>query len=72
MRNKNCNFALRLKRNAMDKLTYDEALCTILSKICTPIAKRKDQELYDCGIIVKNKLIENGTWQKVMDFNSKH
>ena len=56
----------------MDKLTYDEALCSILSKICTPIAKRKDQELYDCGIIVKNKLIENGTWQKVMNFNGNH
>ena len=56
----------------MDKLTYDEALCTILSKICTPITQRKDQDIYNCGMIVKNALVKNGTWQKVMDFNCKH
>lgn len=50
----------------MENLTYDEALCTIVSKICNPIMQRKDTDMYNCGKIVKDKLEENGTWQKIM------
>lgn len=50
----------------MENLTYAEALCTIVSKICTPITQRKDPDLYNCGKIVKDKLEENGTWEKII------
>ena len=53
----------------MEKFTYEEALCSILSKICTPITQRKDPDLFCCGQIVKERLIKDGTWDKIMKNN---
>lgn len=37
-------------------LTLEEALETIVAKVCTPIMKRRDKELYDAAMIVKKNI----------------
>lgn len=49
-----------------EEYTYDEALCSIVAALHTPIGQRKDPELYKCSEIVLNRLIKSGVWNKTM------